>query len=226
VAGVPDQRRPDLEDGAVGAGQPGQDPPVPERVEQGPGEGATAGLILRGRRAGDLDARDQPGAADVPEAGVLAGQVAQPGPQVVSDGELDDAVVQVPGVGVEDGELAADRLDHRGVGVPDDGDVVVGVEVAGTVGGEQPRPFPADDVQRPGVEQRAERAAGDPAAAFKQAVRLRGEPAGAGEGLQAAGELIGAQVEELTENAARAGVVLADVGLVVRVRGRPAARDR
>jgi hypothetical protein len=64
-------------------------------------------------------------------------------------GELHDAVVQVPGVGVEDEELAAHRLGHRGVGVPDDGDVVVGVEVPGAVGGEQPRAITADDVQRP-----------------------------------------------------------------------------
>ena len=88
-------------------------------------------------------------------------------------GELDDAVVQVPGVGVEDAELAADRLGHGGVGVPDDGDVVVGVEVAGAVGGKQPRSFAADDVQGPGVEQRTERAAGDPAATPEQVSGLR-----------------------------------------------------
>ena len=69
---------------------------------------------------------------------------------------------------VEDPELAADRLGHGGVGVPDDGDVVVSVEVPGAVGREQPRPFTADDVQRPGVEQRAERAAGNRAATLPQ----------------------------------------------------------
>lgn len=153
-------------------------------------------------------------------------------------------------MGVEDAELAADRLGHGGVGVPDHGDVVVGVEVAGAVGGKQPRPFAADDVQGPGVEQRTERTAGDPAAAPEQVSRLRavcaacavraacavvyggpagaGEdhPAGAGQGVQAAGDLAGAEVEELAEDAACAGVVLADVGLMVLVRGRPALRDR
>jgi hypothetical protein len=116
------------------------------------------------------------------------------------------------------------------VGVPDDGDVVVGVEVPGAVGGEQPRTFTADDVQRPGVEQRAERAAGNQAAAPEQFVRLRGgrsgawwdRQAGTGQGVQAAGDLVRAEVEELAEDTAGAGVVLADVGLVVRVGGRPA----
>jgi hypothetical protein len=44
--------------------------------------------------------------------------------------------------------------------------------------------------------------------------------------VQAAGDLVRAEVEELAEDAAGAGVVLADVSLVVRVGGRPALRDR
>ena len=44
---------------------------VPERVEQGPGEGAAGCAVPGVRLAGDLDARDQPGPADVAEAGVL-----------------------------------------------------------------------------------------------------------------------------------------------------------
>src|SRR6202034_45728 len=160
-------------------------------------------------------------------------------------GELHDAVVQVPGVGGENAELAATRLGHGGMGVSDDGDIVVGVEVAGAVGGKQPRPFTADDVQGAGVEQRAECTASDPAAAPEQISRLcavcaaravraacavvcggsagAGEdhPAGAGERVQAAGDLVGAEVEELAEDAACAGVVLPDMGLVILVRGRP-----
>jgi len=103
VAGVPDQRRADLQDGAVRTGEPGQDVAVPERVEQRPGEGAAAGRVLAAGRAGDLDAGDQAGAADIAEAGVLAGQVAEPGPQVISDGRgaLGDALARQD---VEDGE--------------------------------------------------------------------------------------------------------------------------
>jgi hypothetical protein len=72
VAGTPDQWRADLQDGAVGSGESGQDVVVSECVEQGPGEGAAACVVLGVRRAGDLDACDQPGAADVAEAGVPA----------------------------------------------------------------------------------------------------------------------------------------------------------
>ena len=44
---------------------------ISERIEQGSGEGATACVVLGGRLAADLDACDQPGPADVAEAGVL-----------------------------------------------------------------------------------------------------------------------------------------------------------
>ena len=46
---------------------------VSERVEQGSCEGATACVVLGVRLAGDLDACDQPGLADVAEAGVSPG---------------------------------------------------------------------------------------------------------------------------------------------------------
>jgi hypothetical protein len=68
---MPDQRRADLHDGAVWSGKSGQDMVVPERVEQGPGEGAAGCAVPGVRLASDLDARDQPGPADVAEAGVL-----------------------------------------------------------------------------------------------------------------------------------------------------------
>jgi hypothetical protein len=58
---------------------------VPERVEQGPGEGLAAGKVLGGRRSGDVDARDQAGAADLSEASVLTGQVAEAAAQVIAD---------------------------------------------------------------------------------------------------------------------------------------------
>ena len=113
-------------------------------------------------------------------------------------------------------ELAADRLGHGGVGVPDDGDVVVGVEVAGAVSGEQPRPFAADDLQGLGVEQRAERTAGHPAAAPEQVSRLR---AGVARLVpadpvrrRAAGR---PAVAAARRGCGVCGVVLADVGLVV-----------
>jgi hypothetical protein len=40
--------------------------------------------------------------------------------------------------------------------------------------------------------------------------------------MQTAGDLTGAQVEEFAEDAARTGVVLADVGLIVPIGGRTA----
>ena len=74
-------------------------------------------------------------------------------------GELDDLRVEVARVGVEPPELPADALDDGRVGVPDDGDVVVGVEVAAAVGREEPRALTADDLQRLVVEERRDRAA-------------------------------------------------------------------
>ena len=48
-------------------------------------------------------------------------------------GQLDGGLVQVAGVGVERGQLGADRVDDRGVRVPQHRDVVVGIEVAAPV---------------------------------------------------------------------------------------------
>ena len=74
-------------------------------------------------------------------------------------GQLDDLGVEVARVGVEPTKLPPDPEGDRRVGVADDGDVVVGVEVATTVGGGQPGALAADDLQRLVVEERRDGAA-------------------------------------------------------------------
>jgi hypothetical protein len=63
-------------------------------------------------------------------------------------GQLDERLVEVARVRVQEARLADDRLGHARVAVPDNGDVVVSVEVAPAVRVEEPDALAADDVQR------------------------------------------------------------------------------
>ena len=141
-------------------------------------------------------------------------------------GELDHLGVEVARVGVEPPQLTTDPLGDRRVGVADDRDVVVGVQVATTVGCDQPRPLPADEVERPVVEQRRDGAAHRLLASLPEchAVPGRGRP-GPGEAVQPQRQRGRRQPRQLVRRPGVGVVVLRDVGRVVGVRGRPTARD-
>ncbi len=68
-----------------------------------------------------------------------------------SFGQLDGGLLQIAAVGVERGELGADRVDDRWVRVSQHRHVVVGIEVAATVGPFQEQPPPTHEMHRLGV---------------------------------------------------------------------------
>ena len=65
----------------------------------------------------------------------------------------DDLIGQIARVSVENAELLADRLPHRRVGVADDRNVVIRVQVVQPVGIEQVSTFPAHQMERAIVEE-------------------------------------------------------------------------
>ena len=78
--------------------------------------------------------------------------------------QLDDGLVEVTRVRVKRGCLPGNGIDYPGMRVADDGDVVVGVEIAPAIGRFHPRPFPTHEVQRTPVAEWLERASHDASA--------------------------------------------------------------
>ena len=149
-------------------------------------------------------------------------------------GELDDPGVQIPGMGVHCGQLPAYGLHNGRVRVADHGDVVVGVEVAAVVSGEQPRAIASYDLERVAVEERAERSAHGVSTPCQQ-VRFRrpgrrrrnaGRMGSPGDPVQASPQLVGSDCSQLSQDPVVGVVVLRDVGGVVLVLGDSARGDR
>ena len=104
--------------------------------------------------------------------------------------ELDDTAVQIPRVGVHGGELTRDRLHHRGVGVADHGDIVVGIQIPDAVRRDQPWTFATHDLQRARVGERAQPATHRAATATEQVdlCGVRDNPPGSSRGSGGTGD--------------------------------------